>query len=67
MVVENSREIAIELLKKWVDDEVSLMWEFSEDFDNTRNDIWQNTQIYLSKLHIDDVNYIEELKDRIFH
>ena len=67
MVVKNSREIATELLKKWVDDEVSLMWEFSEDFDNTRNDIWQNTQIYLSELHIDDVNYIEELKDRIFH
>ena len=62
-----SREIAIELLKKWVDDEVSLMWEFSTDFDGTRQDIWKKTQVYLDKLEVDDLDYIDELKERIFH
>ena len=62
-----SREITIELLKKWVDDEVSLMWEFSTDFDGTRQDIWKKTQVYLDKLEVDDLDYIDELKERIFH
>lgn len=62
-----SREIAIELLKKWVDDEVSLMWEFSVDFEGSRQKIWKKTQFYLDKLEVSDLDYIEELKERIFH
>ena len=66
-IIMTSREIAIELLKKWVDDEVSLMWEFSTDFDGTRQDIWKKTQVYLDKLEVDDLDYIDELKEKIFH
>ena len=62
-----NKEIAMELLKMWVDAEVVVMWETSTNFDASRQMIWKKTQVYLDKLEIEDFDYIEELKCIIFH
>ena len=62
-----SREIAIELLKKWVENEIDVMCEYSYNFDESRKSIWKETQKYLKLLDSTDSDLENELKTKIFH
>ena len=59
-----SREIALELLKNYIEDEVSLMYEYSGDFDTSKKHIFKKVKKYLNKL--DALDLIEEYKNMIW-
>ena len=59
-----SREIALELLEKYIDDEIAIMWEYSFDFNSSKQLIEKKTLKYLEEL--DAINLFEEYKKKIW-
>ena len=61
-----NKDIAMELLEKWVEDEISLMWEYSYDFDNSKKQIWKDAQKYLKRLDSTDIEFSNKLYNKIY-
>lgn len=59
-----SREIALELLYNYIDDEISIMYEYSWDFDNSKRNIEKKALKYLKEL--DAMDLYEEYKRKIW-
>ena len=59
-----NKEIALELLYNYIDDEISIMYEYSWDFDNSKRNIEKKALKYLKEL--DAMDLYEEYKRKIW-
>lgn len=60
-----SREIALELLDKYMDDEITIMWEYSTNFEESRKALERKTAKYLEELEATEL--FEDYKEKIWH
>ena len=63
---KSMKEIALDLLEKYIEDEVSLMCEFSYNFKEDEKVIWEKVQGYLKDMGINDFDIEEKFKNMIF-
>ena len=57
------KEIALEILDKYIEDEINLMYEFSEDFNKSKKDILKKAKKYLQKLNA--LNLIKKYEEQL--
>ena len=60
----STKDIALDLLGKWIEDELSIIYEYSDNFDVSKELLWGNVDTYLKKLKATDL--IEKFKAKIF-
>lgn len=60
---EKYKSVALDLLEKWIDSKSTIMWEFSYDFEEDREEIRQGIKTYLEKL--DAIDMYEQYADLI--
>ena len=60
-----SREIALELLDKYMDDEITIMWEYSTNFEESRKALERKAAKYLEELEATEL--FEDYKEKIWH
>lgn len=60
-----SREIALELLDKYMDDEITIMWEYSTNFEESRKALERKVAKYLEELEATEL--FEDYKEKIWH
>ena len=60
----SAKDIALELLGKWIDDELCIIYEYSGNFDVSKELLWGNVDTYLRSLKA--TNLTEKFKAKIF-
>ena len=58
------RNLSLELLEKYIDDELSLIYEYSCNFDESKDKLLKVASKYLKQLGA--LNLLEEYKNKIY-
>ena len=58
------RNLSLELLEKYIDDELSLIYEYSCNFDESKDKLLKVVSKYLKQLGA--LNLLEEYKNKIY-